>query len=1236
VSRRFWERPVLNSTAYTWAVVLIGAGALGVLSLATRWGDASWIITLFAAAATAHAIFLPAPFDGDHTLGPAVVAAALTVFGLPLAALAAAFGSLVGLVVVRRRPIVTGLFAAGQSVLATLLAAGAAFLIHFEMPSWIHAMYAGELSGGFTGGVAAAALAFVMASTVLMSGRMALERRTSLGAVQTGALAVGIANTLVLFALGTIVALVAMGALPSFALLLLLPVAILGAAVLIYAVNRQLVAELDVLASTAAELSRGLSTDEIAQCVAAAIDRTLPVDLLLIYLRAPGQQEPRAAHYRGPGGIELARQLEPEGFSSHVLRSGKPLRIADYDRDPRRSPRSEVVFGRGRVRSALVVPVATGTEVWGSIALARGTRGFFTARHERLIVSLAEQVAIAVRDLSLIEHARRQTDRIAALQHAGLLPGATLDPGEAGRQLAERAAEMLGARYACVALVDPQARELYGQAVHGADDGVFVRLRTRLDADGPELQEAARAVRERRPVVCDESQVKASACPSFRALPDVRSALTAPMLRQSRVVGALMVAYTEPHRVTETEMATLDAIATQGAVVIEHARRHVAVEAQVRQLEALLETTRRMGDAADVHTTFTVAAEGAKTVFGADRCLLLLWDGHSSGAQAFASGFSEEFVTSVRQHLQAIVGRHVVQAAHPVVIADFPGDPRMAPLRETTTTEGVRSGVFLPMRSQGEFIGTWLLAGLAGREGDGVAMPVAEAFTGQVAASIERVTLLARSQRRLDEQALLHRIIGSVSTSLELTEVFRAAASELSDALGAPRLSIYRVAGPVLRLAGQAGPVDVSPEVPATVGVKGRVVRTGRPEFLANVRDDPDYVAGNFDVTSLAVVPVLHDGAVTALLVAEGVAVRPISPQMFEFLIAFAQQLSITVRNAAFYEEQRRAHDELQVLYEAARAVSGTLDLRTVLDSMVSVTCRAFGYDNGAIIMVKPETGDMVVEAGYGYRHGIVSKRLPAGVGIAGWVARTGTPLVVDDVRGDARYYREDDRTQSELAVPLIAEGKVLGVFNVESARLAAFGARDLRLLTALASYAVVAIQNARLYETAQRMAITDGLTELYNHRHLYESLGRVIDRSRRDGQSVGLIMLEIDRFKRYNDVYGHQSGDEALRTVAGLLRRGSRPSDIVARYGGDEFMVVLPGVGKTAAQETAERLRRSVEAYPMILADEIITTVTLSVGVAAFPQDGDTVDDLVEVVDRAQYMAKRSGGNKVHVAHAP
>jgi diguanylate cyclase (GGDEF)-like protein len=333
---------------------------------------------------------------------------------------------------------------------------------------------------------------------------------------------------------------------------------------------------------------------------------------------------------------------------------------------------------------------------------------------------------------------------------------------------------------------------------------------------------------------------------------------------------------------------------------------------------------------------------------------------------------------------------------------------------------------------------------------------------------------------------------------------------------------------------------------------------------------------------------------------------------------------------ARLYNELSKAHDELRVLFEASKAVASTLDLSALLETLISVTCRTFHNERSALLLVDQDTGDLVVEAAHGYPEPLHGVRLPAGSGISGWVARSGSPLVVDDVLQDPRYVAVDDRTRSELAVPLIAEGKVIGVLNVESARRAAFGPQDVNLLTTLASYAVIAIQNARLYEKTRRMAITDGLTELYNHRYLHDALDRMVERARRDGEPLSLVMLEIDRFKHFNDSYGHRSGDDVLRTIAMLLRRGSRPGDIVARYGGDEFMVVLPGAGQLAAHEIAERLRRAVESYPLLAGSGDITTVTLSIGVATFPGDGAGVDALVEAVDRAQYAAKRSGGNQV------
>jgi len=401
------------------------------------------------------------------------------------------------------------------------------------------------------------------------------------------------------------------------------------------------------------------------------------------------------------------------------------------------------------------------------------------------------------------------------------------------------------------------------------------------------------------------------------------------------------------------------------------------------------------------------------------------------------------------------------------------------------------------------------------------------------------------------------------------------------------------------------------------------------------VSQDRDYISADPLVRSEAAVPISADNHVLGILNIEADSSRRLTDTDITLLQSLAGQLGVALRNATLFEEAQRSRDEITVLYDAAKTISSSLELESVLNSLVQVTCQAFTYEQGAILLVDERSGDLVVEATYGYAPGTRGYRIPVGKGITGSVQRTGKPEVVADVRRDPRYIGITERVVSEIAVPLISEGRVIGVFNLESTHRAAFGQRDLHILTALAGYATIAIENARLFEKTKRLAITDGLTELYNHRYLHEAMERTLQRCRRDEQPLAVIMLEIDSFKRYNDTYGHQRGDDVLRIVADVLRKGSRTSDIVARYGGDEFMIVLPNSSKDTASEIAERLRRAVEAYPFLLGESIVTSVTLSVGVAASPDDGDTVDGLVDAVDRAQYTAKRSGGNKVYVAHA-
>lgn len=1210
---------------YPWVVVAAAAGTMAAALSAVTWPPQREFALLCAAAAVASALRAPMPAGGYRSLRPAVAAAGLGLFGAVPAAAALAAGAVLGDGLLRQRPLRVMLFNAAQGTLATLAAGSVAALVHPGFAGWSGPLFPARESVVHALAVLAAAAAFTIVSSVLVSWHITLRRRRAFVGGLVATVGAETVNMFLLFGFGSIAGLVINGSLPLLALLIAVPVVLVSVVLMVSTGGRHASAELEALHAAALEIGLSETPEETTRAVAAAMERLVLSDTAMIWLLAPGESRAVQAYAVGSENGAAVGHRELAGLVAEVVRSGRPVRSGDYARDRRRNPRLRPLADTRATLSALVVPMTAAGEVWGALAFAEGDRHHFTARHEYLAATLAGHAAGAMRNAHQLEEGRRQAERLVGLQHLGFAPSATLDSDEACRFLVRRSAEALGARYALLVLYDGQRHELFGQAAYGTDEDAIRQLRVGLDAEPGALHEAVRAVRERRSLACtigDHDQAHACRCPLLQALPEGRHVLTAPMIYQGRPVGALTVVRTEPHPFSATETAIVEATAVQGAAAIDNARACAALKARNGRLQVAVELVGRMGRAADLQAVFALVSDGARDLFDTGRCMLLRWDGQGPVREALGAGLSDELQRAVVERIQDGRSRFAAPAARPQEIAGLP-----APQEGGSS----QSALLFPLRTNARLLG--ILALIYEGEGFSAEMEMAAGFADQVAAALERISLRVQGDRRLNELVLLNRIVGSVNASLDPVEVCRIAVSELADAVGVARATIHRPEGLMLRLVAQVGSPDAHAEIPVSSGIRGRVARSGRPEFVSNVRDDPDHVPGSPDTVSLAAVPVVLEGVTTGVLTVEGTSARPLTQHTYEFLAEFASQLSIAVRNASLFEDLRRTHDELQVLFEAAKAVSGTLDLRTVLDSLVAVTCRAFHYENGALLMVDA-AGDLVTEAAYGYRNSVVGTRVAAGTGISGWVARTGTPLVVDDVSRDSRYNLVDDRVRSEMAVPLIAEGKVLGVFNVESTRLAAFGSRDLHLLGTLASYAVVAIQNARLYEQAQRLAITDGLTELYNHRYFYEALERLLERARRDAQPLALIMAEIDRFKHHNDTFGHKSGDEVLRTIAGLLRRGSRPSDVVARYGGDEFMVVLPGASGAAAYETAERLRRTVEAYPLLANGDIITNVTMSVGVVAFPKDGRTAGALVEAADRAQYLAKRAGGNRVHASH--
>jgi diguanylate cyclase (GGDEF)-like protein len=646
---------------------------------------------------------------------------------------------------------------------------------------------------------------------------------------------------------------------------------------------------------------------------------------------------------------------------------------------------------------------------------------------------------------------------------------------------------------------------------------------------------------------------------------------------------------------------------------------------QLQRMQAFERISERINSQRDLDAVFDLIAESARDVLGADRCALFLGSTDLGIVRTFARRLPDDYLQAAADAMRKGqgLGSLTVRLKEPVVVPDALADPRAD--RVWAQRVGHRTLAAFPLVFRDTAIGALALYHDTIHPYGQDEIALGAAFANQAAIAVQNTRLLQEAEHRAHQLGLLNRIVTRVAALLRPEDLFEALVEELHTTLNYPFVAILTAQEDHLHVDAYRGYADFPRTVPVTQGVIGRVARTRQPSLVEDVSRDPDYYTVDSRVTQESCVPILQAGRLVGVINIE--VIEPtLTPADLDLLVTLAGQVVAAMRNGALFAEVRQARDELQALYESAQALSSSLELSAVLEAVVAVTCRRFGYDRGAIVLLDP-AGDLVVHATHGTP--APAGRIPIGEGAEGRAAYEARAVLVADVSQDSPRGPVSLLVGATLAVPLFREGKVIGVFSVGRTRPGALGERDQRVLTTLAGYAAVAIENARLYEHARYLAITDGLTGLLNHRAFRQALDQELERTKRYALPLSMIMLEIDKFKRYNDTYGHLRGDEVLRLVARVLEKEHRQVDVIARYGGDEFMIFLPHTAKEAAGEVAERIRRAVESTPYVV-DTQVTSVTLSVGVATYPEDGDTTDALVDAADRRMYAAKESGGNSV------
>lgn len=888
-------------------------------------------------------------------------------------------------------------------------------------------------------------------------------------------------------------------------------------------------------------------------------------------------------------------------------------------------------------------------------------------------VVLALRLGYAGVQAGRLRERTRERDRLAGVVAASNVIGTSLELDEILPRLARAAAETVDRARAEVYIFALEGRHVEAFVQHGFPEHERQELAALSVVPVGVFRAEAEAIWTRRPVIqrVSEGGIPEHLVAAFERM-GKRHSLVAPLLAGTEVVGIFDIwSPFDESPFMQEDVEAVAAIGQQAGRAVQHARTLAQERERAVEQQSLRRVIAAGIAATDLTTTLREMVSASSGLAGSEACSVEIWHPEEHAAELVAetsiAEWPGDYAHGHRYDLDVWTSARRVLTEQ-ITLNLLRDDPELSALeRESLASAGTSAILMIPLVVGDTCLGVLNMFRRAPERFSAKHMRTAQELATQMALAIDRARLLADERRRADEQETMRRIVQTFVSNDNLQEMLQAT---LEASLGIARAEFAMIEliepGETFTTSVAAAYLELRPtdqHVP-----NGRrydlhewqstawVLRECRT--LVGTSNDPRF--SPFEQTylresgigSIIVTPLMIGTTATGVLNLSTRDVQPFTADEIRRVEEVATQIALAIERSRLISDERQRAREQEALRTILQGVVSSSDLTSMSEDTTEAAMRLTSMEFSAIELWSPERGETTVMARShvpdwpAYDHSVTTftvdelwptflRALQGGEQVQGLVRE----MTLNET--EQRHF-DTSRTGSFAITPMKIGDRVIGILNVASRQERRLREHELTLLREIAAEMGLAVERTQLLAALQERADTDGLTGVRNHRAILETLDQEIARTRRTGNPLTIMMIDLDGFKQVNDTAGHQAGDDVLRRVAGFLRENLREVDRVGRYGGDEFLLVMPDLDPDGARQVVTRLLDRADQESVVLWSTVadmdrtsqpigplgrpaLPTVPmrLSIGMASLPEDGMLRPDLLVTADARMYEAK-------------